>query len=282
MKKVPKGKLTTINELRTTLAKKHKTDFICPITTGIFSWIAAYAEDELAQQGRKRITPTGARSRATGRSFRSTSAASRPSAENSKPRAKRRFKRGQTLPRGELKKRQSSRNRADVLFSRLLRAWPSGLDGVLFIRSFLLLICLAGLPRLDAPALDQADAPPVNLKRSEALSQQHCDTCHLFPEPALLDKKTWSSQVMPRIAIRLGLPPKSINRHPEAEVLWKIGKFPKAPTIPVADYQAIAAYYQAKAPAQPIAQKPLAPIGPELPQFTAKPSQTGSAGRSAQ
>ena len=57
MKKVPKGKLTTINELRTALAKKHKTDFICPITTGIFSWIAAYAADELAQQGRKHITP---------------------------------------------------------------------------------------------------------------------------------------------------------------------------------------------------------------------------------
>jgi len=36
MKKVPKGKLTTINELRTALSKKHKTDFACPITTGIF------------------------------------------------------------------------------------------------------------------------------------------------------------------------------------------------------------------------------------------------------
>ena len=46
MKKVPKGKLTTINELRTALAKKHKTDFTCPITTDIFSWIAAYAADE--------------------------------------------------------------------------------------------------------------------------------------------------------------------------------------------------------------------------------------------
>ncbi len=57
MKSVPKGRLTTINELRTVLAKKHRTDFACLITTGIFSWIAAYAADELAQQGRKRITP---------------------------------------------------------------------------------------------------------------------------------------------------------------------------------------------------------------------------------
>ena len=57
IKKVPKGKLTNINELSTALVKKHCTDFTCPITTGIFSWIAAHAADELAQQGRKRITP---------------------------------------------------------------------------------------------------------------------------------------------------------------------------------------------------------------------------------
>ena len=32
-------------------------DFGCPITTGIFSWIAANAADEAETQGRKRITP---------------------------------------------------------------------------------------------------------------------------------------------------------------------------------------------------------------------------------
>ena len=126
----------------------------------------------------------------------------------------------------------------------------------MFVRSFLLLTCLAVLPRLDVPALGQADAPSVDLKRAETLARQHCATCHLFPEPALLDKKTWGSQVMPRMAIRLGLSPESINRHPEAEALWKSGKFPKEPTLPLADYQAIAAYYQAKAPAHPVAQKP--------------------------
>jgi len=57
MKQVPCGKLTTINELRVALAKKHKVDFACPITTGIFSWIAAHAADEAAREGRKRITP---------------------------------------------------------------------------------------------------------------------------------------------------------------------------------------------------------------------------------
>ncbi|MFH1614734.1 MAG: hypothetical protein ABIG61_06595 [Planctomycetota bacterium] len=57
MAKVPKGKLITINEIRQILAKKHKADFGCPITTGIFSWIAANAADEAEKEGKKRITP---------------------------------------------------------------------------------------------------------------------------------------------------------------------------------------------------------------------------------
>ena len=57
MKRVPRGKLTTINELRGALARKHGVNVGCPITTGIFAWIAAHAAEEAAAAGRKRITP---------------------------------------------------------------------------------------------------------------------------------------------------------------------------------------------------------------------------------
>ncbi len=57
MKKVPKGKLITINEIRKILAEKHGASIGCPITTGIFAWIAAHAAAEAAQEGKKRITP---------------------------------------------------------------------------------------------------------------------------------------------------------------------------------------------------------------------------------
>ena len=86
MKKVPKGKLTTINKLRAALSKKHKTDFACPITTGIFSWIAAHAADEMAQQGRKRITPYWRTLKSDGQINPKYPAASRPSAWGSLPR----------------------------------------------------------------------------------------------------------------------------------------------------------------------------------------------------
>ncbi len=57
MRQVSKGRLVTINELRAALARKHKADFACPITTGIFSWIAAHAAAEAETEGVKRITP---------------------------------------------------------------------------------------------------------------------------------------------------------------------------------------------------------------------------------
>jgi len=57
MKKVPEGKLITINEIREALAKKHNATIGCPMTTGIFAWVAANAAEEQRQQGEKNITP---------------------------------------------------------------------------------------------------------------------------------------------------------------------------------------------------------------------------------
>ena len=57
MKEVPEGKLITINEIREKLTKKHGATIGCPITTGIFAWIAAHAAEEGASEGKKDITP---------------------------------------------------------------------------------------------------------------------------------------------------------------------------------------------------------------------------------
>ncbi len=57
MRKVPEGKLTTINEIREAVAKKHNAIIGCPITTGIFAWVAANAAEELEQAGKTDVTP---------------------------------------------------------------------------------------------------------------------------------------------------------------------------------------------------------------------------------
>jgi len=57
MKQVPAGKVTTINEIRVALASKHHANFACPITTGIFAWIAAHASEEGLPAGMEPGTP---------------------------------------------------------------------------------------------------------------------------------------------------------------------------------------------------------------------------------
>ena len=52
MKKVPLGKLITIDQIRNILARKHGATHGCPLTTGIFASIAAHAAE-----GKKDITP---------------------------------------------------------------------------------------------------------------------------------------------------------------------------------------------------------------------------------
>lgn len=57
MKKIPKRKLITSNEIRVFLAKRHNADFTCQLTAGIFINIAANASQERENRGSNDITP---------------------------------------------------------------------------------------------------------------------------------------------------------------------------------------------------------------------------------
>ena len=84
--------------------------------------------------------------------------------------------------------------------------------------------------------------------RSEATGEQlartYCSVCHLFPDPQLLDKKTWEAGVLPQMAKRLGAGNRSFGdvlNHPYMRVLPK--------HISETDWQKIVAYYRDSAPA---------------------------------
>lgn len=57
MKRVPAGQIITIKAICQKLARKYKATIACPITTGIFAWIAAHAAEEAEASGEKEITP---------------------------------------------------------------------------------------------------------------------------------------------------------------------------------------------------------------------------------
>jgi hypothetical protein len=57
IRRVPKGKLVTVIQLREELARRSHVDVACPLCTGIFVRIAAEAAAEDRQAGKKAITP---------------------------------------------------------------------------------------------------------------------------------------------------------------------------------------------------------------------------------
>jgi alkylated DNA nucleotide flippase Atl1 len=56
MRRVPKGKLATLDQLREVLAHRHGATIACPLTTGIFAWISAHAAAEAGAEGKRNTT----------------------------------------------------------------------------------------------------------------------------------------------------------------------------------------------------------------------------------
>ncbi len=44
-----------------------------------------------------------------------------------------------------------------------------------------------------------------SLVQGKQLALIYCSSCHLFPDPSLLDKDTWVNNVLPNMAWRLGI-----------------------------------------------------------------------------
>ena len=57
IRKIPKGKLATIDEIRDKLANKFGAQFTCPLCAGIFLRIAAEAAEEDIAEGKTDIAP---------------------------------------------------------------------------------------------------------------------------------------------------------------------------------------------------------------------------------
>lgn len=57
VRRIPKGKVITVGEIRRKLAADFSADVTCPLTTGIFVRIIAEAAEEERAAGRKIVTP---------------------------------------------------------------------------------------------------------------------------------------------------------------------------------------------------------------------------------
>jgi hypothetical protein len=93
----------------------------------------------------------------------------------------------------------------------------------------------------------------------EQLAKTYCGSCHLFPEPGLLDKTTWKDRVLPNMGWRLGIRKAGDNPYAdmekdEAQLIKKVNVFPDKPLLSPDDWEKIVSYYSKEAPETPLPQ----------------------------
>lgn len=84
-------------------------------------------------------------------------------------------------------------------------------------------------------------------QKEEQLAKQYCSSCHMFPEPSLLDKQRWSN-VMPHMGLRMGIDLSLLGTVSEEDFPYVAETLPNNPIISQEDYDAIKNYYQREAP----------------------------------
>ena len=118
--------------------------------------------------------------------------------------------------------------------------------------------------------------------RGEKLAKQYCGSCHLFPSPYLLDKKTWKESVLPNMGWRLGI--KKAGKDPfddmkpeEADFVKQLNIYPEAAQLSKEDWQLIVDYYLRNAPEIPLMIEDVLPQSNDSLRFLASPLFIGAA-----
>jgi hypothetical protein len=110
------------------------------------------------------------------------------------------------------------------------------------------------------------------------VSQAICGSCHMFPEPELLDKHTWKNGVLPHMAVRMGFmtfannPYAKLSRA-EIEAVVKATVFPHEPILDTTTWNKIALFYEQEAPQNPLKQDKKAEIFYTMPAFEIIPKK---------
>jgi hypothetical protein len=93
-------------------------------------------------------------------------------------------------------------------------------------------------------------APVSGAKSGEQLARTYCQSCHLFPEPGLLDKGSWTNGVLPDMAAWLGLKAPALERLPNGQIVPDSNVFPPTPLLTEQEWNGIVQYYAETAPEQ--------------------------------
>ena len=88
-------------------------------------------------------------------------------------------------------------------------------------------------------------------EREERLAKQYCSSCHAFTRPELLPKSIWKNDVLPQMALRMGLPSDSILRTfaNRRDLQLMLQSIPPKPLVSKENWEHIVRYFNREAPA---------------------------------
>ncbi len=103
-------------------------------------------------------------------------------------------------------------------------------------------------------------------EKAASVAKKYCGSCHAFPDPSLLDKKTWEEGVLPQMAFRMGYNLDLLWQVSEADVKGVLKSIPENPMVTEEEWNTIRKYYATNAPDSMIIPAVAKPA--ELTQFT--------------
>ena len=89
-----------------------------------------------------------------------------------------------------------------------------------------------------------------SIRKGKELAAKYCQSCHLLPDPSLLDSKTWDKGVLPNMGPLLGIFAYGFEKYPSSKSDINIGPdfYPSQPLLNSVEWQNIIDYYTAVSP----------------------------------
>ncbi|HXO74391.1 MAG TPA: hypothetical protein VN824_04155, partial [Puia sp.] len=89
-----------------------------------------------------------------------------------------------------------------------------------------------------------------SIRKGEQLAAVYCGSCHLLPDPSLLNSKSWEKGVLPQMGPRLGIFDHGFEHYPSNrnDPNLRENYYPAAPLLKPEEWEHILDYYTATSP----------------------------------
>jgi FG-GAP-like repeat len=131
---------------------------------------------------------------------------------------------------------------------RMIKAKRFPRSFVLFLFPFLIIGCFTSCKNYNRNK-SHAEVSLESIQQGEVLAKAYCQSCHMLPDPSLLDSKSWEKGVLPQMGPRLGIFYFGFDMYPRIrDKNLTADYYPSHPVLSVDEWQHIIDYYGSISP----------------------------------